>query len=157
MKKTIKQFFKSWSFVISVVMVVGYLVNFIIGYKEIIINDGALDLFFFMFLEFLPLVVAIFAILISFTDKEFLKFLKDTKNMDNDDTLYNDIIKFFVINTLLIFISLILILIVKTFNILNYFGIQAGMIFIFTYTIISLVQLVRFIFYFAKRKSDFVS
>ncbi len=152
MKKT-SLFFKSTAFITSIVLVVIYLI-FYIETSKLLFNKESLEFFFYMFLEFLPLIIAIFAILISFTDKEFLNFLKKTKTKIKI-SIYDGIIYYFIINSLFIFIALMLTTLVKLFNILNNLYTQLIMIFVFTYAIISLVQLVRFIFYFAKTKADY--
>ncbi|MCX6742461.1 MAG: hypothetical protein NTX24_04815 [Candidatus Pacearchaeota archaeon] len=152
--KVIKEFFKAKAFTISVVILLLYAIFF---HGKIIIDKDNLEHIFGFFLTLFPLIIAIFTILISFTDNKFLKFLKDTKGADKKTSIYDEILAYFIINTILSLIAVLIAGFVFCFKLSEYAFLQYIMIFVFSYTIISFIQLIRFIFYFAKKKADFVS
>jgi hypothetical protein len=150
----IKLLFYSKAFVISVLLLITYMAFFGNFY---IFNKMNVEHIYYFFLALLPLVVSVFAILISFTDGEFLKFLKGIKvDEKTENSVYDSIITYFTINTLLIFFSLILFCVVLSLELTGIMLLQYVMLFTFTYSLVSFVQLVRFIFYFAKKKAEFV-
>lgn len=157
MKKTkVSLLIKSTAFVLSSIVLIIYLLahNF---FKFNLFTEAILQLFFYLFLEFLPLILAIFSILISFTDPKFLIFLKNTNSDLENMNVYDGIIYLFIVNTSFIFIALILTIIILIFKCYSNMLVQAGLLFVYVYSITSLVNLVGFIFYFAKLKAKFVS
>lgn len=152
--KVIKDFFKAKAFTISVVILLVYAIFF---HNQMVLNQDNLEHIFNLFLAFFPLIIAIFTILISFTDNRFLKFLKDTKTNDKKSSVYDEIISYFIVNTTFSLIAVLLAGFVYCFKLSQYILLQYIMIFIFSYAILSFIQLIRFIFYFAKQKANFVS
>lgn len=151
MRNELKQFFQSWAFVVSSLVLIIYFVLF--DGKTVFTSKG-LEFVFYFYISLLPLIISVFAILISFTDKTFLKFLRNVKT--GKTNVYDTIIFYFVNNTFIVFLSLIIVSIALWFDLSSYAYLQYLMIFLFPYTIVSFIQLVRFIFYFARKKAEFV-
>ena len=152
-KNFIKEFFKAKAFIISVIIILIYAIFF---HNDILLDENNLPHIFAFFLSLFPLIIAIFTILISFIDNLFLKFLKETKTKDQKISIYEGIITYFVMNTSLSFTTLIITGFALCFGMYKYIIVQYILIFLFSYTIISFIQVIRFIFYFAKKKADFV-
>lgn len=157
-KKTLRLFFVSKTFVISISIVLIYAIFF---HNQIIFNDTNLTYIFYFLLALLPLVLSVFAILISFTDTDFLKFLKDNKIADNRTSIYDAIVFYFKLNTIWMISSLLYVSIILWFNIYDFKLIsipifQYFAFFMIAYTIVSFIQVVFFIFYFANKKAEFV-
>ena len=152
--QVVKEFFKAKAFIFSVIILLVYAIFF---HNQIVICKDNLEHIFSFFLSLFPLIIAIFTILISFMDNNFLRFLKESKSGDKKNSIYDEIITYFIINTILSLTAVILAGFVFCFNLYNFFIIQYIMIFVFTYTLISFIQLIRFIFNFAKQKAEFVS
>jgi len=151
--KIIKDLVKSMAFVISLIAILIYAIFF---HNQIVLCKENLQHIFYFFLALLPLIITIFTILISFVDSKLLKFLKESKTKDKKNSIYEEIIYYFLVNTILSLIAVILAGSVFCFDFYNNIFMQYIMIFIFTYTLISFIQIIRFIFYFAKKKADFV-
>lgn len=154
---SLKKLFKSWAFVISLIVLVLYGIYSNISTDFIIISREIVEIFFYLFLELLPLIIAIFSILISFTDKKFLNFLTNTKIDEDGTNFYDGTIHYFVVNSFIVFFDLIILILVLMFELYNIIYIQYTLLFFITYTIVGLIQLVRFIFYFARKKADFAN
>lgn len=147
----VKLFFESKAFIISVIILLVYSIFF---HNQIIFNQKNIEFVFYLFLALFPLILSVFAILISFTDRDFLVFLKNIKT--GGKTVYELIIFYFVLNTFMIFIALLLFGLVLCAELTTIFYLQYLMIFVFIYSIVSFTQLIRFIFYFARKKAEFV-
>ena len=151
-------FFESKAFTISII---GLFIFAIIYYKNIVFDSTCISYIFYYFLGLLPIVLSVFAILISFTDKDFLKFLKE-KTIDKKGTsIYEGIVFYFKLNTIWILLSLFIVSSILIFNLYDYkigdFPIMQYLIlFLIIYTTISFFNVVRFIFYYAKKKGEFV-
>jgi len=152
--KFLKELFGAVAFTISTIILLIYAIFF---HNDILINETNLDNIFTLFLAFFPLIIAIFTILISFIDNNFLIFLKQVKTKDKKNSIYDEIIHYFIMNTILTLTSVLVAGFILCFKLYNLVSLQYFMIFLFTYTIISFMQIIRFIFYFAKKKADFVN
>lgn len=152
--KTLKELFGAVAFTISIVALLIYSIFF---HNIVLLNKENLDNIFTLFLALFPLIIAIFTLLISFIDNKFLLFLKQTKTSNKKNSIYDEIIHYFVMNTILSLTSVLVSGFILWFNLYNLILFQYFMIFLFTYTLVSFIQIIRFIFYFAKKKADFVS
>lgn len=146
MFNSIRLFIWSKAFIISILLV---LIETIFFHDSIIFPQSSIEFMFSFFLALLPLILSVFAILISFTDKSFLKFLEEKK-------IYEKIILYFVNNTFIVFLSLLVSGAIISTNIAGNNYVQYLMTFLFTYTVISFIQLTRFIFYFSRKKAEYV-
>ena len=156
-KKLLSQIFISKTFSISAVILIIYIIVFT---NKILIDKNNIDYIFYFLLALLPLILSVFAILISFTDKEFLKFLKDNPE-DSDVSIYDEIILYFKLNACLNVIGLmwvVFLIFSKYYDkiIVSKPIFQYVTIFIVIYIIISFIQVLFFIFKFAKTKGQFV-
>jgi hypothetical protein len=156
-KETIKLFIHSYTFIVSILILLFYAVCF---HNQIFFNGKNMEYVFYFLLALLPLVLAVFAILISFTDIDFLKFLKKEKT-NSGKSIYDEIVYYFKLNTFwmiiaLLYVSLILWCSLWDYMFLEILVFQYVTVFIVSYTIISFLQVVRFIFFFAKKKAEFV-
>lgn len=151
MPNVIRLFYKSKAFLISLVAILIYAIFF---HNQILLDKTNLEYAFYLFLALFPLVLSVFAILISFTDIDFLKFLHKGKLGDNKTPIYDGIVFYFKINSILIFIAIIWISVILWFGLwdltIQEFAIfQYPTFFILTYTIVSFIEIIRFIFYYA--------
>jgi len=149
----VKEFFKAKAFLFAIIILLIYAIFY---HNQIILSDNNLRDIFTFFLSLFLLIIAIFTILISFIDNDFLRFLKSAKTIDKKNNLYDEIITYFIINTILSLSAVILSGFILCFRLYNYTINQYVMIFLFTYTLISFIQLIRFIFTFAKQKAQFI-
>jgi len=155
----IKLIVKSNAFIISLISLILYL---IVYYKEVLIDGELISYLFYYFLGLLPIVLSVFAILISFTNKDFLKFLVDKPIVENSKmSIYDATIYYFKLNTYLIVFSLIvtcltIVFALSDFKIFTFPILQYVLLFILVYTTVSFINVVRFIFYFARKKSEYL-
>jgi len=158
MINTLKIIIKSNAFLLSLVSIILYLIIF---YKEIVIDSNLITYIFYYFIGLLPIVISVFAILISFTDKKFLNYLLEHTIENGQTKIYDATIHYFKLNTYLIVFSLITTCAIVLFSLHDFllfsFPIfQYILLFILVYTTVSFVNVIRFIFYFAGRKSDWL-
>lgn len=147
----IKLFFESKAFIISVVSV---LIYSLLWHDVLIFNQVNVQHIFYLFLALLPMILTVFTILISFTDKDFLVFLRTIK--EGKKTVYDSIIFFFILNAFITFVSLLLFGLVLCCDLSHIVYLQYLMLFVFVYAVVSFIQLMRFVFYFAQKKAEFV-
>lgn len=157
----IKFILKSRAFIVSAFAMLVYFVYSILVDIRILFTEKNLEYSFYLLLSLLPVVLSVFAILISFTDTHFLKFLKEKKIDIGGNSIYDEIVSYFRMNTWIIFVSLIWVVIVIWFNLgeddlFGYPIFQYLTLFLITFTLISFLMVIIFIFYFAGKKADFV-